>query len=62
MIGETSILNFNKDLYKKVSYKGLPNFISVNVANYFAKDALDWTKYFINWSSGTHMAEWFIFD
>lgn len=62
-VTETSIANFNKDLWGKISPKNsLYTGVRVMVANRLAHDGREWTKLFTLFNSGTYNNQWMVLN
>jgi hypothetical protein len=63
LVTETSISNFNQELWSKVSPKNsLYTGIRAMVANRLANDGRQWTKLFTLFNSGTYNNQWMILN
>ena len=62
VIMETSLHIYDLSLYSNLSYKTVPKWIRVTVANRLASNNLEWIKIFFKYNSGTHCNQWLIVD
>jgi hypothetical protein len=59
---ETSLMIYDKDLYKNLTPSSVPKWLRCNVANMLAQNGKDWISIFFTYNSGTHNNQWLIVD
>jgi hypothetical protein len=59
---ETTIGNYNKDLYRNMSPISVPEWMRIVVANRLANSGKEWVDQFFTFNDGTYNNEWMITD
>jgi hypothetical protein len=59
---ETTIGNYNADLWSLLTTQSVLSWVRVNVANAMASNAVQWTELFSEENSGTYNNQWMVLD
>jgi hypothetical protein len=59
---ETTLDNYNDDLYRNLQPTSVPEWMRVIVANRLANSGREWVKKFFMFNDGTYNNEWMIAD
>jgi hypothetical protein len=59
---ETTLDNYNDDLYRTLQPTSVPEWMRVIVANRLANSGREWVKKFFMYNDGTYNNEWMIAD
>ena len=59
---ETTIGNYNKDLYRNISPISVPEWMRIVTANRLANSGKEWVDQFFTFNDGTYNNEWMITD